>query len=370
MDKSEQTQKAGDNAVQNQIGTQIIVGVDEKRVREICDEKISIAIRDLSFGASDLARERIDILTNKVIEKIKKDPSNIQAFSDPSFQRDIIRAQIAAAESDREPDIETLAELLLARMNGKLKRSTKTGLRKAIEIVPEMEDKELTALTAMLFCNRYHVNNTMASHVERYLAHLDGYFAKIVSTSGLPQGTRWLQHLGILDCVEVNPLGPFVKLEDYYTKSFNGIICIGIAKGSSEHIEAAKIMNECRLGVDILVQNDLLPEYVRLPIVNFDDLSILPLGIPNIAGIYTMKPTEKHKEGLKKVIGLYKKDSALLQKAKSVFVEKMVKYGAIRQFRDWLASQKHSFELTPIGEALAYVNARRCIPELPIIELE
>ena len=83
-----------------------------------------------------------------------------------------------------------------------------------------------------------------------------------------------------------------------------------------------------------------------------------------------MKPTGKHKEGLKKVIGLYKKDSALLQKAKSVFVEKMFKYGAIRQFRDWLASQNHSFELTPIGEALAYVNARRCIPELPIIELE
>ena len=149
MTEMQQTQKAGDNAVQNQVGTQIIVGIDEKRVREICDEKISFAIQDLSLGASDVARQRIGTLTDKVIEKIRKDPTHIQAFSDPSFQRDIIRAQIAAAESDREPDIETLSELLLARMNGKLKRSTKTGLRKAIEIVPELEENELTALTAM-----------------------------------------------------------------------------------------------------------------------------------------------------------------------------------------------------------------------------
>ena len=370
MDKIEQTQKAGDNAVQNQIGTQIIVGIDEKRVREICDEKVSIAIRDLSLGASDLARQRIDALTNKVIEKIKKDPSNIQAFSDPSFQRDIVRTQIAAAESDREPDIETLSELLLARMNGKLKRSTKTGLRKAIEIVPELEDEELTALAALLFCNRYSINNIRASHVDEYLARLDGYFAKIFSTSSLPQGTRWLQHLGILDCVEVNPLGPFVKLEDYYTENFNGIVCVGITQGSPEHIEAAKIMDGFGLEADILVQNDLLPEYVRLPIVKLSDFSILPLSIPNTVGINIIRPTEKQKEGLEKVIGLYQKDNALLQNAKASFVKRMSRHGAIQQFSNWLASQQKSFGLTPIGEALAYVNVRRCIPELPIIELE
>ncbi len=370
MDELKQTQKGGDNSVQNQIGTQIIVGVDEKRVREICDEKIVFAIQDLSLGACDLGRQRIDSLTDKVIEKIKKAPSNLNAFSDPSFQRDIIRAQIAAAESDREPDIETLSELLLARMNGKLKRSTKTGLRKAIEIVPELEYDELAALTILFFCDRYSVNNIMASHADQYLAHIDGLFAKMFSTSRLPQGVRWLQHLGILDCVEVNQLVPFNKLEDAYAESSNGIVCVGIAKSSPEHIEAVKIMNKCGLGADILVQNDLLPEYVRLPIVNLSSFSILPLRIPNVEGICTMKPTTAHQEGIKQVIGLYKKNNALLQKAKSVFAEKMAGYESIQHFRNWLAMQKYSFGLTPIGEALAYVNARRCIPNLPIIELE
>ena len=370
MDEIKQSQKAGDNVVQTQIGTQIIVGIDEKCVREICDQKIALAINDLSYGASEVGRQRIDALTDKVIEKIKKDPSNIQAFSDPSFQRDIIRAQIAAAESDREPDIETLSELLLARMNGKLKRSTKTGLRKAIEIVPELEDVELAALTVLLFCNKYRINNLSALYADQSLASLNHFFAKIFASSKLPEGIRWLQHLSILDCVEVDHARHFEEFEKYFEKVFNGIICVGLAKGSPEHIEAAKIMNECGVGDDILVQNDLLTEHVRLPIVNLGDLSRLPLNIPNTAGFYTMNPTEKHKEVLKKVIGLYKKDSALLQKAKSAFVKKMSKYWAICRFRDWLASQKHYFDLTPIGEALAYVNARRCIPELPIIELE
>lgn len=370
MDKSEQTQKAGDNAVQNQIGTQIIVGVDEKRVREICDEKIAFAINDLSLGASDIGRQRIGALTNKVIEKIKKDPSNIQAFSDPSFQRDIIRAQIAAAESDREPDIETLSELLLARMNGKLKRSTKTGLRKAIEIVPELEENELTALTAMFFYSNCQVINMYAVTAEMHLAVLDTNFAAILSASNLPSGPRWIQHLSILDCVEVNHIGSFKKMEDYYAEDANGIICAGIAKDSAEHLEAIKILNEYGIDPNMLVMHDLLSDYVRLPVVKLNDFSTLPLVIPNIPNIFTMTPSEKQKEGLAKVIKLYSNDKALLKKVKSAFVEKIAGYSNLNQFKTWLSSLKHSFELTPIGEALAYVNARRCIPEFPIIELE
>lgn len=374
MDKNEQIQKAGEGANQFQAGIvavkNIYVGITEKEAREIFADEMAKRAKYLAVEAQDIATKRMLDLFADLMARVKKCEKDLSSFSDPGFLQNLRAAQEAAAVSERKEDIEILSELLLARMNGKLKRSTKTGLRKAIEIVPEMEDKELTALTVLLFCNNYCINSTMALHVDKYLANLDGYFAKIVSTSGLPQGARWLQHLSILNCVEVNPLGSFAKLEDYYTKSFNGIICVGIAKGSPEHIEAVKIMNECGLGADILVQNDLLPEYVRLPLVDLNDLSLLPLNIPNTERIHAMKPTEKHKEGLKKVISLYKKDGALLQKAKSVFGENMSKCGAMYQFREWLVSQKRGFELTPIGEALAYVNARRCIPELPIMELE
>ena len=370
MTEMQQTQKAGDNAVQNQIGAQIIVGIDEKRVREICDEKISFAIQDLSLGASDVARQRIGTLTDKVIEKIKKDPTHIQAFSDPSFQRDIIRAQIAAAESDREPDIETLSELLLARMNGKLKRSTKTGLRKAIEIVPELEENELTALTAMFFYCRCHITNMYAATAEMHLAALDSNFSAILSASNLPIGSKWIQHLGILDCVEVNHIGSFKKMEEYYAEDVNGLICAGIAKDSVEYLDAVEVLKECGFNSNILLLNELLSGYVRLPVARLDDLSTLPMIIPNVPRIFEMTTNEKQKEGLAKVINLYSKDSALLKKVKFAFAEKITGHGTLNQFKTWLSSLKPSFELTPIGEALAYVNARRCIPGLPVIELE
>ena len=369
MDKLAQTQKGGDNAVQNQIGTQIVVGIDEKRVREICDEKIEYAIKDLSAGAIEVAKKRINAFTDSVLTKIKENSANLSSFADPSFQRDIIRAQMSAAESDREADVDTLAELLMARMNGKLKRATKTGIRKAMEIVPELESDELEALSALFFYGRCKPNNIFGLNSESYLACLDRHFGLIVQTE-LPKGSGWLKHLSILDAVIIEPLGSFIPMEDYYEKEAAGLVCAGLRVGSKEHENAVAILNQCGVGADCLVPNDLLSGFVRLPIVKADDFSFLPINIPNISKLYTMSPNAKHIEGLKNVIGLYSKDSKLLNQVKAEFAKRFSQYGTLKKLKDWLANRKGWFELTSVGEALGYVNARRCIPGLPAIELE
>jgi len=369
MDKLAQTQKGGDNAVQNQIGTQIVVGIDEKRVREICDEKIEYAIKDLSAGAIEVAKERINAFTDSVLTKIKENSANLSSFADPSFQRDIVRAQMSAAESDREADVDTLAELLMARMNGKLKRATKTGIRKAMEIVPELEANELMVLTIMLFYTKYTPNNKSGISVEHYLNALDDYFKKIIQAD-LPIGNRWLQHLTILDAVIVEQLGSFIPMEDYYEKEAAGLVCAGLRVGSQEHTNSVEILNQCGMGADCLVPNDLLPGFVRLPLVRSDDFSFLPITIPNIPKIYTMRPNEKHIEGLKKVISLYGKDSQLLKQVKDEFAKRISQYGTLKKLKEWLANSEGYFELTSVGEALGYVNARRCLPGLPAIALE
>ncbi len=64
MADSSQVQKAGAGASQFQVGV-LNVGIDEKRVREICDEKIAYAIEDLTFDARGLAEERIVELVEK-----------------------------------------------------------------------------------------------------------------------------------------------------------------------------------------------------------------------------------------------------------------------------------------------------------------
>ena len=373
MGELEQTQKGGDNATLIQAGTvnnNTFVGITEQRAREIFSSEMAYRMKTFAVEAQDVATKRMLDLFSELMARVKKCEKDLSSFGDPSFLQNVRIAQESAAVSERKEDIETLSELLLARMNGNIKRATKTGIRKAIEIVPELDVDELTALTIVLFCVKYRLNSMCALNVERYLAALDAIFLSILSVANLPKGNRWIQHLSILDCVEVNQLGPFKKLEDYYAQEANGIVCVGIAKDSPEHSQALKILNECGLSGGFLLSNESLPEYVRLPLVKLDDLSVLPVAMPDVPKLFTTTPNEKQKEGLKKVINLYSKDSALLQKVKGTFAEKMIGYGALKQFKTWLASLNHSFELTLIGEALAYVNARRCIPGLPVMELE
>ena len=125
-----QIQKAGTGASQLQVGV-LNVGIDEKRAREICDEKISDAIRDLTAEAFGVAKERVEDLVTMTLAKIQKQKVDMSSFSDPKFQREIAKAQSSAASSDRKSDIEMLAELLVARMDGKLQRKTHTGISRA-----------------------------------------------------------------------------------------------------------------------------------------------------------------------------------------------------------------------------------------------
>ena len=371
MDKLAQTQKGGDNAVQNQIGTQIVVGIDEKRVREICDEKIEYAIKDLSAGAIEVAKERINAFTDSVLTKIKEISANLSSFADPSFQRDIVRAQMSAAESDREADVDALAELLMARMNGKLKRATKTGIRKAMEIVPELEADELAALTALLFYNRFSLNNKFGTRIQSYLAGLDERFQKMLQFN-LPQGHKWLSHLVVLDAVVIDTTSRFIPVDEYYSKDIDGMICAGIDINSKEYNASVQILNACGLSHNLLVPNELMPGFVRLPFVRLCDFSI-PIVIQDGQTTHrmcTIKVTDNQRQGLEKVIELYRKDTELLKHAKAEFAKRFSQYGALKKFKDWLADIKHGFELTSVGEALGYVNARRCIPDLPAIELE
>lgn len=371
MDEIQQTQKAGEGSTLVQAGTVTVnnntfVGITEQQAREIFSEEMAKRAQCLAVEAQDTATKRMLDLFSDLMARVKKCEKDLSAFSDPGFIQNMRIAQEAAAVSDRKEDIETLSELLLARMNGALKRTTKTGIRKAMEIVPELEENELTLLATMFFYGNCRLENIFALSSDQYLSVLDHFFSALLSEFQLPSGPRWFQHLRILDCVELDPLTSFKKLEDYYAEIADGIVCIGIVNSSQEQIEATNILKECGLGDRFLVKNDLLPECVRLPIVNLNNFTTLPI----YHNPFRITTNDTQKEGLRKVAELYKKDDTLLQKAKTVFAEKMVNYPAIQQLRDWLTKQKHSFELTPIGEVLAYVNARRCIPDLPIMELE
>ena len=375
MDEIKQSLKTGDGSNLIQAGTVAVnntfVGITEQRARDIFNSEMAQRMRVLAVEAQDVATKRMLDLFSDLMARVKKCEKDLSSFSDPGFLQNVRISQESAAVSERKEDIETLSELLLARMKNGLKCTTKTSIRKAMEIVPEIETSELMALSVFLFYVQYNLKSVYGVNSTQYLVALNNSFSRLLTTE-LPQGKNWLHHLAILDAVIINPVEHFVPIEDYYAQKTNGIICVGIAKDSPEHAKAIAELNGHGLAAGVLVDNDLMPGFVRLPIVDLRDLSVLPvqIKIQNNTVCVPASISGKIQECIKNIIGFYDKDQTKLQQAKQKFVEKMAEYKSVMQVKEWLAKVGHSFELTSVGEALAYVNARRCMPGLPVIELD
>lgn len=374
MDELQQTQRAGEGSTLVQAGTvtvnnSTIVGITEQRAREIFSEEMAKRAQCLAVEAQDTATKRMLDLFSDLMARVKKCEKDLSAFSDPGFIQNMRIAQEAAAVSDRKEDIETLSELLLARMNGALKRTTKTGIRKAMEIVPELEDAELMALSLFLLYGRYNLTSAHGLNAEQYLHLLNESFSKLLPID-LPQGKKWIQHLAILDVVIVDSASHFVSIEELFVQKSAGMVCVGIEKGSQKHKDAIAVLKDCGIGPGTLVDNDLFPGFVRLPIVDPNVLSAFPAQIQNTTQWVLLDPDIKHQDCIKKVFSLYDKDEDKINQVKHKFLEVVSKYRSLVRFNDWISTIEPPFELTSVGEALAYVNARRCIPDLPILELE
>ena len=126
-------QKAGDNSQLYQI-QQVTInqGIDEKRAREIYDEKYSIAKQDFTEEALRIANERVKELENRLIPKMEAVNDGLKAFADPSFQLLLVDAQKAAAATERSVDYDLLSELLVHRIEKGNDRHIRTGDRKSV----------------------------------------------------------------------------------------------------------------------------------------------------------------------------------------------------------------------------------------------
>ena len=96
-------QKAGSNSQQFQVQN-LTIGIDEKRVREIYDEKFLITKKEFTEEAIRIANGRVKELENRLISKIKVENEGMELFMDPSFQLLLVEAQKSAAATERPAD--------------------------------------------------------------------------------------------------------------------------------------------------------------------------------------------------------------------------------------------------------------------------
>ena len=111
MDINKQTQQAGEGSQQIQATNVTIINNNgpteeqvNERVKKVVSELIPVAIKECTEEARETANERIAKLENCILPRISQVDGMIESFSDPAFQRLLVKAEQEAAASEREAD--------------------------------------------------------------------------------------------------------------------------------------------------------------------------------------------------------------------------------------------------------------------------
>lgn len=395
INKSEQT--AGDNSTQVQAGTvnnyyntttTNIIGIDEERARNICKEEYAIAKANWTQEAQGIAQERVIALEDKLIPKMQQHDETLKIFGDPAFQFVLRKAQISAASSGEEKDLDILSELIVHRAEQNGNRERTLGITKAIEIIDQIPESSLIGLSTFYAIHRY-VSESFDIH--QGLKTLDNLYKSIINDTELPVGTQWIENLDVLSAVRMGSSGiqSFKKMEEFLS---NKLAClpIGIERYSTEY-------NEILLELHNVSLYDPKEEIAELNEDNGDNKKILKIKIPLFKEhplregflICTYPPeafTEGNSISFKVNLGAQELDIPLNQEQFLAFkhlseitykdgrnveslTSKLIKewdnYENLKNVRIWWNQLPIFFTITPIGVAIANAYIRTKYPAIP-----
>lgn len=361
--ENKQIQKAGDGSQQVQAGTiNVYNGITEARAREIFFEMNAIARQSYTQEAYDLALKRVSMFEGLLMQKIEEVDGLLEAFGDPSFQFLLTEAQKRAAASDRDTDIEMLTELLVHRVEKKSERKIKASISKAVEIVDQVDDDALCALTLLYVLNVY---APVSGEITQGLSVLNNLW-KSVCYIELPTDDEWAQHLDILDAVRVSSVGTFKKIRDIFAEKFSGYVCVGILKESDNFRTALELLKEVNFSHQILIDNELMDGYVRINAKSKADFINCSVTEFDSCGksICERKMSDIEIETINKIFDLYDQDLSKKEQAKNEFIKIWDSYEYLFKVASWWDSLPHSLSITPIGAVLARANAKRYNKEI------
>lgn len=373
MDKI-QSQQAGDDSQQMQIVNcpiTIVNGIDEKRAREISLEVFNTLRKELTNEAFETAKKRVQKLENVLIPRIQKIDETFNAFSDPAFQILLSEAQKTAAKTERLADYELLSELLIQRMEKGSDRTIRSGIDKAVEIVDDISDEALMGLTT-LFLMEACTPNT--GNISKGLDILNDIFQAVIHDE-LPTDMEWIDNLYINSAIRVSIIS-MKKYENFFSESMLGYCSSGIKKCSVTHSKAREMLKEGNLPLSILCDHELHAKYVRLAIAHEEDIEKMTITVHNLTtsvlpinNVISHTPlSERQKLILHKIYALYETNSELKQEITQNLCTALKSRKHLNIAKEWWNNLPNAYQITSVGKALAYANAKRVYPALPSIE--
>lgn len=364
-----QNQVAGDQSQQFQVkgDATVIIGIDEKRAREIFYEMNLQLKKDYSSEALITALVRINEFEERLMSKINKVEGAIEIFVDPSFQLLLVEAQKTAAATERVADYDLLSELLIHRFKKGEERMVRAGISRAVEIVDEISDEALMGLTVLHAVSQFSptMGNIMAG-----LDTLNELFGKLLY-SKLPEGNDWLDHLDILDALRLNSMASLAKFEDFYPQLLSGYTDLGIEKNSTDFTKAQQILLANGMPTSIFVEHQLNEKYFRLELNGPQEITRTVLrGNATIAGQSNMVEfplSETQQRALRSIFDLYDTNPTVKNDNVKKLLSEWNKRPNLLKVRNWWDKIPVSFQITCVGRILAHSNAQRCDNNLPPI---
>ena len=355
---NKQQQKAGDYATQVQAGT-VIMGVDEKRVRQVFNEMLPLALQNYSKEAEEVARQRVGIFEEKLFQNMIK-TSTIKALKDPAIQTQLVEAQKIAISTDKEQDYDMLSELMIQRFRAGKDRNKITGISKAIEAVDKLSDEALQGLTLLFAINSYTPSN---GDLNSRLQILDDLYSKLVYCE-LPRGDEWIDSLDIHNAIRVNSLGGMIKFENIWFQFFDGFVKNGILVSSDNFKIALEKLKSVGLTESIFVENSADINYVKLNFANKAEIKKALL----VSNVVTTKASDEQIQMLEEIYDLYDGSAISMED----FITVLDNYSSLVTVRDWWNNTlvKYSLQVTTVGRALAETNSQRIDSTLPKVEIQ
>jgi hypothetical protein len=368
---SRQQQRSGPGSQQIQVaGDLVMVGLTQERAIEMVREQARLAVQEFTAEAECVALERINSFGEKLVGDLAE-LGLLKAFADPAFQVLLRKAQLHAAATTEDSDHELLSKLLSERA-AEPSKPMHMVVTRAAEVVEQIDT---VALRGMLFLWFAPTVAPSAADPASGLAAIDSLISKLSEGEEFPVGTGWLQRLDLMNCINYSPPGlqSMYKWHDILLRTTPGYACEGI---SASDVDAIRIrLNRIipNLG-SIVVEHPFVPGSFRInglsstQLMKVLDPSLqlltqaraqMPSAAMNQLAIDNPLQTLGMREDLQAVLTEARMDD-INDEAKAKMLEYIdSQFPNLCRMRHWWDDLKGVVEITPVGTAIAYSNAKR-----------
>lgn len=341
---------------------------DDKRCREIFDEKWAETMKSQVVESREIVYDRKNTFDEILLQRLKKVEDGFKSLADPAFLFQLAEAQKAASTTDRKLDYELLSELLAKRTKVGNDRAMQIGIKRAVEMLPFVPDEALIGLT-LSFGMVSLIPET--GDIDLAFKTLDNSFKLIIGDGNLPQGKGWLDALETANLVKIGfrSISSLKKSRDINLYKLKSLASPGIKKNSDKYQQAVSILVEAGINENILVDHLLNDQYARLNLKSVSDVEKAKFEKELGHGIkMSIVMPDNQKNALKEIFGLYENDAAIITDFENRLVNEMAKYPNLKKVNDWWDSITDVFDLTMTGRVLANANANLHDSGIPIFD--